>query len=198
MQPHAVVSREEWIAARKAHLAHEKEYTKARERLAEERRALPWVKVDKDYVFDGPDGKTSLADLFKGRSQLVVQHVMFAPDWNEACKSCSFWADGFERMVSHLAARDTTMVAISRAPLQKLAAFKQRMGWTFDWLSSGSNAFNYDYGVRSRRSRSSEATTTISEPRALAARKRPESACSIAMRPGTSSTPIPVSRAVST
>src|SRR5438105_11456887 len=119
MQPHIIVSREEWIAARKAHLAQEKEYTKARERLAEERRALPWVKVDKDYVFDGPDGKASLADLFKGRSQLVVQHVMFAPDWNEACKSCSFWADGFERMVSHLAARDTTMVAISRAPLQK-------------------------------------------------------------------------------
>ena len=144
---HTVVSREEWIAARKAHLAHEKEYTKARERLAEERRALPWVKVDKDYLFDGPDGKVSLADLFRGRSQLVVQHVMFAPDWNEACKSCSFWADGFERMIPHLAARDTAMVAISRAPLPKLAAFKQRMGWTFDWLSSGGNAFNYDYGV---------------------------------------------------
>ena len=115
MQPHTIVSREEWIAARKAHLAHEKEYTKAREHLAEERRALPWVKVDKDYVFDGPDGKVSLGDLFKGRSQLVVQHVMFAPDWNDACKSCSFWADGFERMIPHLAARDTTMVAISRA-----------------------------------------------------------------------------------
>ena len=147
MQPHTIVSREEWIAARKAHLAHEKEYTSARERLAEERRALPWVKVDKDYMFDGPDGKVSLGDLFKGRSQLVVQHVMFAPDWNEACKSCSFWADGFERMIPHLAARDTTMVAISRAPLPKLTAFRQRMGWTFDWLSSGGNDFNYDYGV---------------------------------------------------
>jgi len=147
MQPHAIVSREEWIAARKAHLAHEKEYTQARERLAQERRALPWVKVDKEYVFEGPDGKVTLAGLFKGRNQLVVQHVMFAPDWNEACKSCSFWVDGFERMVPHLAARDTTMVAISRAPLQKLTAFKQRMGWTFDWLSSGDNTFNYDYGV---------------------------------------------------
>jgi predicted dithiol-disulfide oxidoreductase (DUF899 family) len=147
MQPHTIVSREEWIAARKAHLTHEKEYTKVRERLAEARRALPWVKVEKDYLFDGPDGKVSLADLFKGRSQLVVQHIMFAPDWNEACKSCSFWADGFEGMLPHLAARDTTMVAISRAPLPKLAAFKQRMGWTFDWLSSGGNAFNYDYGV---------------------------------------------------
>jgi len=147
MQPHSIVSREEWIAARKAHLAHEKEYTSARERLAEERRALPWVKVDKEYLFDGPDGKVTLAGLFRGRRQLVVQHVMFAPDWNEACKSCSFWADGFERMVPHLAARDTTMVAISRAPLQKLDAFRRRMGWTFDWLSSGDNSFNYDYGV---------------------------------------------------
>ena len=147
MQPHSIVSREEWIAARKAHLAHDKEYTRARERLAEERRALPWVKVDKEYLFDGPDGKVTLAGLFRGRRQLVVQHVMFAPDWNEACKSCSFWADGFERMVPHLAARDTTMVAISRAPLQKLDAFRQRMGWTFDWLSSGDNSFNYDYGV---------------------------------------------------
>jgi predicted dithiol-disulfide oxidoreductase (DUF899 family) len=147
MKPHSIVSREEWIVARKAHLAREKEYTKARERLAEARRALPWVKVDKEYLFDGPAGKVSLADAFKGRSQLVVQHVMFASDWNEACKSCSFWADGFERMIPHLAARDTTMVAISRAPPQKLTAFKQRMGWTFDWLSSGGNAFNYDYGV---------------------------------------------------
>ena len=147
MQSHAVVSRQEWLAARMAHLAHEKEYTRARERLSEERRALPWVKVDKNYVFDGPDGKVSLADLFKGRSQLVVQHIMFAPDWSEACKSCSFWADGFERMIPHLAARDTTMVAISRAPKEKLAAFKQRMGWTFDWLSSGGDDFNYDFGV---------------------------------------------------
>ena len=140
-----IVSREEWIAARKAHLAHEKEYTRARERLSEERRALPWVRVDKNYVFDGPGGKQTLADLFEGRSQLVVQHFMFAPDWTEGCKSCSFWADGFERMIPHLAARDTTLVAISRAPLPKLAAFKARMGWTFDWLSSADNDFNYDY-----------------------------------------------------
>jgi len=115
--------------------------------LSEERRALPWVKVDKNYEFEGPDGKVSLAGLFKGRGQLVVQHLMFAPDWNEACKSCSFWADGFERMIPHLAARDTTMVAISRAQQEKLAAFKQRMGWTFDWVSSGGNDFNYDFGV---------------------------------------------------
>jgi len=147
MQPHKIVSKEEWIEARKAHMAHEKEFTKARDALSEERRALPWVKVDKTYAFDGPNGKITLADLFKGKSQLVVQHVMFAPDWDEACKSCSFWADGFERMVPHLAARDTTMIAISLAPLAKLEAFKKRMGWTFDWVSSGTNDFNHDYGV---------------------------------------------------
>ena len=147
MQPHTIVSREEWIAARKAHLAHEKEYTQARDRLSAERRALPWVKVDKSYVFDGPNGKQTLGDLFAGRTQLVVQHFMFAPDWNEGCKSCSFWADGFERMIPHLAARDTTLVAVSRAPLEKLEAFKKRMGWTFDWLSSAHNDFNYDYAV---------------------------------------------------
>src|ERR1700736_7087644 len=106
-QPHKIVSREEWIEARKAHMAHEKEYTRARDRLSEERRALPWVKVDKNYLFDGPDGQKTLADLFKGRSQLVVQHFMFAPDWNEGCKSCSFWADGFERMIQHLQPRAT-------------------------------------------------------------------------------------------
>ena len=146
MQPHKVVSREQWIEARKAHMAHEKEFTKARDRLAVERRALPWVKVDRDYVFDGADGKVKLADLFKGRPQLVVQHFMFAPDWDAGCKSCSFWADGFERMVPHLAARDTTLVAVSRAPQAKLEAFKKRMGWTFDWYSSEGD-FNYDFAV---------------------------------------------------
>jgi predicted dithiol-disulfide oxidoreductase (DUF899 family) len=147
MQSHRVVSRREWIEARKAHLAHEKEYTRARDRLSAERRALPWVRVEQPYSFDGPGGQVTLADLFRGRSQLVVQHFMFAPDWDEGCKSCSFWADGFERMIPHLAARDTTLVAISRAPLQKLNAFKQRMGWTFDWLSSANSDFNFDYAV---------------------------------------------------
>ena len=147
MQPHNIVTREEWIAARKGHLAHEKEYTRARDRLSAERRALPWVKVEKAYMFNGPNGRQTLSDLFAGRSQLVVQHFMFAPDWSEGCKSCSFWADGFERMIPHLAARDTTLVAISRAPLQKLEAFKARMGWTFGWLSSADDDFNYDYGV---------------------------------------------------
>ncbi|MBR0794034.1 DUF899 domain-containing protein [Bradyrhizobium jicamae] len=147
MQTHKIVSREEWIAARKSLMAGEKELTQAREALSRQRRELPWVRVDKNYVFDGPGGKVTLGDLFKGRPQLVVQHVMFAPEWDAACKSCSFWVDGFERMVPHLAARDTTMIAISRAPLEKLEAFKKRMGWTFDWVSSGTNDFNYDYGV---------------------------------------------------
>jgi predicted dithiol-disulfide oxidoreductase (DUF899 family) len=147
MQPHKIVSREEWTAARKALMAREKELTRAREALSRERRELPWVKVDKDYVFDGPNGKVTLGELFKGRPQLVVQHVMFAPEWDAACKSCSFWADSHDRMLPHLAARDTTMVAISRAPLPKLEAFKKRMGWTFDWVSSGNNDFNYDYAV---------------------------------------------------
>jgi predicted dithiol-disulfide oxidoreductase (DUF899 family) len=147
MLPHKIVSEQEWIEARRALLAREKEFTRARDRLSEERRALPWVKVEKPYLFDSLEGQRSLADLFKGRPQLVVQHFMFAPDWNEGCKSCSFWADGYERMISHLAARDTTFTAISRAPLDKLQAFKKRMGWTFDWVSSGPSEFNYDYAV---------------------------------------------------
>ena len=147
MQPHKVVSREEWLEARKAHMAHEKEFTRARDRLSEERRALPWVKVEKAYRFDTVNGNKTLAELFSGRPQLLIQHFMFAPEWNEGCKSCSFWADGFERIIPHLAARDTTLIAVSRAPLEKLSAFKTRMGWTFDWVSSAANDFNYDYAV---------------------------------------------------
>jgi predicted dithiol-disulfide oxidoreductase (DUF899 family) len=147
MQSHSIVSREKWIEARKALMAQEKELTRARDALSEARRELPWVKVDKDYAFDSVEGQMHLGDLFKGRRQLIVQHFMFAPDWDEGCKSCSFWADGYERMIPHLAARDTTLVAVSRAPLAKLIAFKQRMGWTFDWLSSAGGDFNYDYAV---------------------------------------------------
>jgi predicted dithiol-disulfide oxidoreductase (DUF899 family) len=147
MQPHKIVSQQEWIEARKALLAREKEFTRARDRLSEERRALPWVKVDKAYLFESAEGRKTLSDLFKGRPQLVVQHFMFAPAWNEGCKSCSFWADGYERMIPHLAARDTSFVAISRAPLAKLEAFKTRMGWTFDWVSSALSDFNFDYAV---------------------------------------------------
>src|ERR1700761_2204992 len=123
MQTHRIVSRQQWIEARKALMAREKELTRARDALSEDRRNMPWVKVDKTYVFDGPHGKITLAELFKGLPQLVVQHVMFVPEWDAGRTSCSFWADGFERMVPHLAARDTTMVAVSRAGVAKLEAF---------------------------------------------------------------------------
>ena len=146
-EDHAIVSRDEWDAARKQLLEREKELTRLRYRLSEQRRSLPWVRVEKQYVFDGPNGKQTLAELFEGRSQLVVYHFMFGPEWEAGCKSCSFWADNYNGAIDHLAARDTAMVAISRAPYQKLEAFKRRMGWNFKWLSSGSSDFNYDYQV---------------------------------------------------
>jgi predicted dithiol-disulfide oxidoreductase (DUF899 family) len=142
-----IVSREEWIAERKAHLSKEKEFTRLRDQLSAERRALPWVKVDKDYDFDTPGGRESLSDLFAGRSQLVVYHFMFGPDWGDGCKSCSFWADNFNGIIVHLRHRDVTMVAVSRAPLEKLEAYRKRMGWGFKWVSSLVNDFNRDYHV---------------------------------------------------
>jgi predicted dithiol-disulfide oxidoreductase (DUF899 family) len=142
---HPVVAALEWLAERKKLLAKEKAFNRARDELSAARRALPWERVEKEYVFDGPDGKQTLGDLFAGRSQLIVYHFMFAPDWDGGCKSCSWWADNFERNVVHLTHRDVTLVAISRAPLAKLEAFKQRMGWTFKWLSTAGNDFAYDY-----------------------------------------------------
>ncbi|HKA71725.1 MAG TPA: DUF899 domain-containing protein [Xanthobacteraceae bacterium] len=147
MQQHKVVSPEQWVEARQELLAKEKEFTRLRDRLSQERRDLPWVRVTGRYVFDGPDGEETLADLFAGSSQLVVYHFMFAPDWDAGCKSCSFWADNFERNVVHLKQRDVTMIAVSRAPLAKLEAFRKRMGWTFKWVSSARNDFNFDYHV---------------------------------------------------
>jgi predicted dithiol-disulfide oxidoreductase (DUF899 family) len=147
MQGHKVVSREEWLVARKEHLAKEKEFTRLRDQLSQERRALPWVKIDKEYVFDGPNGRETLADLFEDRSQLIVYHFMYGPDWAEGCPSCSFWADNFNGIVVHLKHRDITLVAISRAPLGKLEAYKKRMGWNFKWLSSYGSDFNHDYQV---------------------------------------------------
>jgi len=147
MEHHKVVSREDWVMARKEHLAKEKEFTRLRDELSRQRRELPWEKVDKAYVFDGPDGKETLSDLFAGRSQLLVYHFMFGPDWREGCPSCSFWADNFNNAIVHLNHRDVTMVAISKAPLEKLTAFQKRMGWTFKWLSSFSNDFNRGYQV---------------------------------------------------
>ncbi|MFZ2018493.1 MAG: thioredoxin family protein [Methyloceanibacter sp.] len=147
MEPHKIVSREEWTSARKALLAKEKEFTRARDRLSAERRTLPWVKVDKAYVFDTPQGKKTLAELFDGRSQLIVYHFMLGPEWDEGCPSCSFLADHFDGANIHLAQRDVTFIAISRAPLAEIEAFKRRMGWHFPWVSSFGNDFNFDYHV---------------------------------------------------
>ena len=147
MQQNQVVSREAWLEARKEFLQKEKEFTRLRDQLSQQRRELPWVKVDKEYVFEGPDGPETLSDLFAGRSQLIVYHFMYGADWEEGCKSCSFMADSYNDIIIHLNQRDVTMVTISRAPLEKLLAFQKRMGWHFKWLSSANNGFNFDYHV---------------------------------------------------
>ncbi|HUK95092.1 MAG TPA: DUF899 domain-containing protein [Gaiellaceae bacterium] len=147
MSGHRIVEHEEWVEARRALLAREKEFTRVRDELGRQRRELPWERVENEYVFDGEDGEVTLADLFLGRSQLVVYHFMFGPDDDAGCKSCSFWADSFNPNVIHLNARDVSFVAISRAPLEKLLAYRERMGWSFEWVSSAGSDFNFDYGV---------------------------------------------------
>jgi len=147
MKPNRIVTRDEWLVARGQHLAREKELTRLRDDLARQRRELPWVKVEKRYVFDGPDGKESLADLFAGRSQLVIYHFMFGPDWEEGCPSCSFASDHVDGALAHLAARDVTLLMVSRAPLAKIRAFEERMGWHFKWVSSHGSDFNRDFHV---------------------------------------------------
>lgn len=142
---HEVLSHEEWIAARKALLASEKKFTQLREELSQQRRDLPWEKVQKQYAFDGPKGKETLAELFGGKSQLVVYHFMFAPGQEQGCPHCSFWADHYDGIGIHLNHRDVNFVVISRAPLNKIDAFKKRMGWRFTWVSSGQTDFNYDF-----------------------------------------------------
>jgi predicted dithiol-disulfide oxidoreductase (DUF899 family) len=144
---HKVVPHDGWVQAQKAFLAREKEFTRQREALARDRRALPWEAVTKEYAFDGPAGKATLADLFDGCSQLIVYHFMFPPDWDEGCPHCSFWADNFDGGPVHLRARDTSFAAVSRAPVEKLLAYQHRMGWSFPWFSSGQTDFNYDFGV---------------------------------------------------
>lgn len=146
-QEHKIVSPPEWLAARKKLLKKEKEATRLLDELSAERRKLPWVKLRKNYVFDSPNGKVTLADLFAGRSQLVIQHFMFRPDWQEGCPSCSFMADHTDGMLPHLAARDVSMAAVSLAPVAKIEAFKKRMGWHFNWVSSGGANFNADFHV---------------------------------------------------
>jgi predicted dithiol-disulfide oxidoreductase (DUF899 family) len=144
---HKVVPHDEWIEARKAFLAREKEFSRLREALARDRRDLPWETVAKEYVFDGPTGKATLRDLFDGCSQLVVYHFMFPPEWDVGCPHCSFWADSFNGSPVHLRARDAAFTAVSRASWPKLAAYQQRMGWSFPWYSSGETDFNYDFGA---------------------------------------------------
>jgi predicted dithiol-disulfide oxidoreductase (DUF899 family) len=144
---HPVVSKDEWIAARKRLLAKEKQFTRMRDELSSERRELPWERVEKSYVFEGAKGRQSLQDLFADRQQLVVYHFMFAPEWEAGCKSCSFWADNFDGIVDHLKQRDVSFAAVSRAAWPKLQAFAGRLGWSFNWVSSGGSDFNFDFQV---------------------------------------------------
>ena len=147
MNPSKVVSRDEWLVARKDLLTREKELTRLRDEVSRHRRELPWVKIDKKYVFDGQDGRKTLADLFDRRSQLIVYHFMLGPGWEEGCKSCSYLADHFDGANWHLPHRDVTLVVVSRAPLSEIEPFKKRMGWRFKWFSSHGNDFNFDYHV---------------------------------------------------
>jgi predicted dithiol-disulfide oxidoreductase (DUF899 family) len=144
---HPIVSRDQWLAARKQLLVKEKELTRLRDRLAAERRGLPWVKIEKPYVFDGPGGKETLVDLFGGRSQLIIKHFMLGPGWTEGCVGCSFELDHIDGILVHLEQRDVSYVAVSRAPLPKIEAFKERMGWHIKWVSSAGSDFNYDFHV---------------------------------------------------
>lgn len=142
-----VVSHQEWTDARRELLRREKEFTRLRDEIVEARQALPWERVETEYIFDGPNGPESLSDLFGEASQLIVYHFMFGPDWDEGCISCSFLADHFNPITIHIEQRDTAFAAISRAPLDVLDSYRQRMGWGFRWLSSNANSFNFDYGV---------------------------------------------------
>jgi predicted dithiol-disulfide oxidoreductase (DUF899 family) len=188
---HQVVSREEWLVARRRHLEREKEFTRSRDRLSAERRGLPWVRVDKAYHFAGPNGEETLADLFAGRSQLIVYHFMFGPGWEEGCKSCSYLADHFDGAALHLAQRDVTLVVVSRAPMPQVAAFQRRMGWRFHWVSSFGSDFNHDYRVSFTPDRWRAAKSITILPKGHSRqRKHPVPAYSTATRPARSSTPI--------
>ena len=194
-----VVSHEEWLKARLELLAAEKEFTRQRDALTQRRMAMPWERVEKRYQFEGPNGVLSLVDLFDGRSQLIVYHFMFAPDWEEGCKSCSFWADNFDGIPIHLNHRDVTFTVISRAPLAKIGAYKKRMGWSFPWASSHESDFNFDYHV-------SFTPEEIAEGKAyynyavgrLMCRTSRESASSARTRMARCSTPIPATGAALT
>ena len=142
-----VVSEKDWISARKKLLLKEKKFSKLRDELNLQRRKLPWVKVEKDYVFEGPKGNVPFADLFGGKSQLLIYHFMFGPGWGDGCAHCSFWADHYDSVNLHIGQRDIALVVVSRAPWKEIAPFKKRMGWKFGWVSSGKTTFNFDFGV---------------------------------------------------
>jgi predicted dithiol-disulfide oxidoreductase (DUF899 family) len=147
VKEHKVVSKKEWVKARKQLLVKEKKFSKQRDEMNGQRRALPWAKIEKDYIFHGPQGRETLADLFGGKSQLLVYHFMFGPGWGDGCPHCSFWADHYDSVRWHLGQRDTAFVVISRAPLKEIAPFKKRMGWQFKWVSSNGSDFNFDFNV---------------------------------------------------
>jgi len=171
MTDHKIGTREEWRAARKELLAREKEHTRRGDELARERRELPWVPVEKEYAFDTEDGTKTLAQLFDGHAQLIVYHLMFGPDFEAACASCSSIADGFNGIHLHLANRaDARLVAVSRGPLEKLQAYRQRMGWTFPWVSSSGSDFNYDYAASFTPEQLREGASTTSRPSRTARR----------------------------
>lgn len=142
-----IATDEEWLAARRALLQEEKALQRARDQLAGKRRRLPWRRIESDYEFEGADGRRSLLDLFGNASQLLIYHFMYHPDWDQGCKTCSFWADGFDASIPHLDARDVAFAVMSRGPLEKLLSYRQRMGWRFPWFSSADSTFNYDFGV---------------------------------------------------
>ena len=147
MENRKVVSQKAWLASRKKLLAKEKKFSKLRDAMNAERRKLPWVKTEKDYVFEGPDGKASLSDLFGGKSQLIIYHFMFGPDWGDGCPHCSFWADHYDSVQHHIGQRDTAFAVISRAPWKEIKPFKKRMSWKFKWVSSSGSDFNFDFNV---------------------------------------------------
>lgn len=147
VKEHKVVSQEAWLTARKRLLVKEKRFSRLRDQLNQQRRDLPWVKVKKEYIFDGPGGNQTLKELFCGTSQLIVYHFMFGPGWGQGCQHCSFWADHYDSVNIHLGQRDTTLVVVSRAPLSEIEPFKKRMGWRFNWLSSNQSDFNFDFNV---------------------------------------------------
>src|SRR5437867_13081527 len=147
VEDHKVVSQKAWMAARKVLLVKEKKFSRIRDQLNQQRRKLPWVKIEKEYAFEGPTGKVTLSDLFRGKSQLIVYHFMFGPGWKEGCPHCSFWADHFDSVNIHIGQRDTAFAVISRAPLTEIEPFKKRLGWRFKWVSSFNTDFNFDFNV---------------------------------------------------